>query len=359
MADDNNVGERRYRELDILKGIAILLVVLGHSGSVLTHFVYLFHVSVFFMASGLCYKRVTQWSEFISFAKRRIIRLYVPYVSLNLVLLCLNHLLINLELIGTQFYIEFKQFPIHVIKVFLLVENSQLIGAAWFLRILLLISLVYAFVDLILSKLKYSPFIVQGFIAFAFYCIGYYLWYIKTTSNTVLEYLIILLTVYILFYFGWICHYIIDCKKISINNELIMVLSFVILLACNYAGGIVLGKEYGFFGFSLITGVLGWIFLWNLARILLKYIKEERLFSYMGRKSIGILLGHLICFKLVTIMQIIVYHADWDSLTMFPIYIKDEVWSIIYTIVGVCGSLGITRIYEIVKVKSKWIWKKK
>ena len=45
-------GKSRDDRIDMVKGIAIILVVLGHSGFPLTHWVYLFHMAVFFICAG-------------------------------------------------------------------------------------------------------------------------------------------------------------------------------------------------------------------------------------------------------------------------------------------------------------------
>ncbi len=44
--------QKRDKTLDVLKGIGIILMVVGHSGSRLANFIYLFHMALFFMASG-------------------------------------------------------------------------------------------------------------------------------------------------------------------------------------------------------------------------------------------------------------------------------------------------------------------
>ena len=47
--------QKRIPELDILKGIAIALVVIGHTRVSGNSFIYLFHMAVFFIASGVFY----------------------------------------------------------------------------------------------------------------------------------------------------------------------------------------------------------------------------------------------------------------------------------------------------------------
>ena len=45
--------KRRIEEIDIIKAIAIICMVLGHSGSPATSFVYKFHMAVFLLHQGL------------------------------------------------------------------------------------------------------------------------------------------------------------------------------------------------------------------------------------------------------------------------------------------------------------------
>lgn len=67
----------RYDFVDLLKVLAILLVVIGHFSNDLTtrRFVYSFHIPLFFILSGFLYKKRTVGVEF----KRSIISLLLPY----------------------------------------------------------------------------------------------------------------------------------------------------------------------------------------------------------------------------------------------------------------------------------------
>lgn len=47
--------KNRNISIDIIKGIGIILMVGGHCGMPFTHFIYLFHMAIFFMASGYCF----------------------------------------------------------------------------------------------------------------------------------------------------------------------------------------------------------------------------------------------------------------------------------------------------------------
>lgn len=77
----------RLNWLDIAKGIAILLMVLGHTSipSVLSNFIWAFHMPLFFIASGW----TTNWekTDFIGFTKSKIRTLLVPFFVYSLVVL--------------------------------------------------------------------------------------------------------------------------------------------------------------------------------------------------------------------------------------------------------------------------------
>ena len=76
--------------LDIAKGIAILLMVIGHTSipTFLSNFIWAFHMPLFFIASGW----TTNWqkTDFIGFTKRKIRTLMVPFIIYSLVVLIIQ-----------------------------------------------------------------------------------------------------------------------------------------------------------------------------------------------------------------------------------------------------------------------------
>ena len=81
-----------------MKGILIILVVLGHIHTPFTSWIYLFHIPVFFMISGFCWK--TKYSVDIKSMKTYVIgklkRLYVPSVIVNVLFILLNNLFLRI-----------------------------------------------------------------------------------------------------------------------------------------------------------------------------------------------------------------------------------------------------------------------
>ena len=56
---DRQEDRQRIEELDIVKALGIICMVAGHSDAPFTHFIYLFHMAVFFMAAGFFFKDET------------------------------------------------------------------------------------------------------------------------------------------------------------------------------------------------------------------------------------------------------------------------------------------------------------
>lgn len=84
-----------------MKGILIILVVLGHIHTPFTAWIYQFHIPVFFMISGFCWK--TKHANSMESMKQYVIgklkRLYVPFVILNVSFILLNNFFLHIGFI--------------------------------------------------------------------------------------------------------------------------------------------------------------------------------------------------------------------------------------------------------------------
>jgi len=68
--------------VDIAKGIAIIAVVFGHSGdSHLIHYIYWFHMPLFFIISGYLFEPIKTTKQLPSLIKKYNLRLLIPYIS--------------------------------------------------------------------------------------------------------------------------------------------------------------------------------------------------------------------------------------------------------------------------------------
>ena len=93
---------QRDDTIDIVKGVGITLVVLGHSGcpTWLHDFVYQFHMPLFFIASGWFFS----WKkEFKDFAIRKVQTLYIPFVIWSVVFLLLHNIFFKMGILSAEY----------------------------------------------------------------------------------------------------------------------------------------------------------------------------------------------------------------------------------------------------------------
>jgi len=84
LAAMERVQFERYEWLDIIRGIGIICVVVGHvAPQYVAKWIYIFHMPLFFVASGLTHSRKNTWD----LARQRADRLLRPYFSYLLILL--------------------------------------------------------------------------------------------------------------------------------------------------------------------------------------------------------------------------------------------------------------------------------
>ena len=166
---ENAQSTKRVAFLDVMKGIGILFVCLGHSVSTMAHplnvFVLSFHMPLFFFVSGVVFMSDAQRS-FKEFVIRKMRAILLPYVIL-VVLSC-----------GGEFIIEVvvKKLIMHQEAAFELSSALQ----QWFLITLFLGNLALWCVNR-LMKTKVKLAILIPICAVVFYCINYPGLYLQQT----------------------------------------------------------------------------------------------------------------------------------------------------------------------------------
>ena len=91
--------KKRDIRIDIMKGIAIILMVYGHSGAPLKNFIYLFHMAVFFMISGYLFdeKKVISHGDTAKYIVKKIKSLWLIYFVWNTAFILLNNFFLKIN----------------------------------------------------------------------------------------------------------------------------------------------------------------------------------------------------------------------------------------------------------------------
>lgn len=143
---------RKYRELDIAKGIAIIAVVLGHAfpdadygisnftANTIHTFVYGFHMPVFFFIAGLLSAKHSG-DKPLNYIKKRAAKLLIPYFLLSIVGLVLKQVFASEANHTYELYSSWK----------ILLGQSPM-GGMWYLWTLFLMSVVFIFLVKFIKK---------------------------------------------------------------------------------------------------------------------------------------------------------------------------------------------------------------
>ena len=147
------------------KACAILLMVTAHAGcpSYMHHFIYAFHMPLFFIMSGYCFK-MKYLDDAKTFVKRRFTGIWWPYVKWVLFFLVLHNVLFYLNIYNDVYGFNgavshlytWQEFLKGFVNTFRFAHGEQLLGGFWFLKELFWASLLgYVFIRY-LRKFKIS-----------------------------------------------------------------------------------------------------------------------------------------------------------------------------------------------------------
>ena len=154
------MAKRRDPVIDSMRGIGIVLMVLGHSGYPGTDFIYLFHMALFFMLSGWLF---SLRGGPVHFIKRKAVTLWLPFVLANTAFTVLNNLFLKSDERILQVPGNAVTTPVTVKDVIgrtvhwcVFDGGTQLGGAMWFIQALFQVSILYALVEFILQRLLHG-----------------------------------------------------------------------------------------------------------------------------------------------------------------------------------------------------------
>lgn len=151
--------EKRNADIDILKGIGIVAMIAGHVpvNQILVHFIYIFHMPLFFWISGYLYKRKDFPISVI--AKKYFRKLFIPYFFGGVCGYCLW--LIEMK------PISFQQGLAPVVSLFFFnTDGMPIAGALWYLTAIFFVYIIYIVVDKVRVFLKNVIIISLAIIGF-------------------------------------------------------------------------------------------------------------------------------------------------------------------------------------------------
>lgn len=269
------MGRIYFEDVNIAKGIAMLLVILGHSPIVypidlqqifwcrwLVDVIYSFHMPCFFLLSGFLFANTTAQGHKNIINKVR--RILVPYFCFSILILGIKYIIPSLvnrkvDSIGTyidkilfyggEYWFVYVLFFIFFIFEYLRYFLNKKILAYWLLLLLIIVyvsGIVPFASNLFLNGIivYYSFFFVFGYIFYS-----QYQWFKKWISKD--------------------CIYYSLCFLFGVTNILLIHDLEKILLLKNY-----------------ILPIIGTFFCWSLSMRVLDFVQLRKIFGYLGKYSL-------------------------------------------------------------------------
>ncbi len=359
---------QRDKRIDIIKGLAIILMVLGHSGFAGKKYIYLFHMAVFFMASGYLFKPDYEGKikGIVNYIWKKVKGIWLPYFIWNAVFTLLNNVFITLHIYSdTPFeavglavtghsFMSPGQMAKNIIKGVAMLGRTEMGGAFWFLRTLFALSILFCIVDYVLFRVIKSERVRNVFhllIAVGFGGVGYMAHLLDVKSLSVP----IVLSSYLLYYAGY------AIKKYGVMSVVPRiagtVVGFVVLLVCTYVGpAISVGdNSYGNPLYLLLCSFAGWCLLYGIAELMDKFSKAS-VIAYIGQNTLPIVIHHFWCFKVVHLLQIVLYGYPMKYLSSFPYLNCEKGWWLLYLLVGVAMPILLQMAWLKIKNTSKLLF---
>lgn len=327
--------------MDVLRAITIILVVVGHSGFPFTNFIYLFHITLFFFISGYFFKDEYVHQP-ITFIKKRIRSLYLPFVGYSLAFLSLHNVFYKLNFYSNKISYA-KNFVINLytpadfiyraIRNIKFIETEQLLGAFWFLPCLFSVSIMFLLICLI-SKYVFQKYSEYAKLLLVVLCFAFGT-FASQKNVQFFFYGDIALVAVLIYYFGYLYR---RYEKYIQFKPYYLVPALLILLFSSFHGHIEMSlnkyPNMPFFIYNSLAGIY-------LSLYVAKHITNKgiiRLFSFIGIHTIAILALHFLSFKLINFIQLTYfdYHIyPLYLMAIFPTLNTSGIWWVAYTLAGI------------------------
>ncbi len=308
---------------DAIKGVAILLMVIGHSGcpNYLGTFIFLFHMGLFYYASGHFFKPHGIGS-FLPFLRKKVTGLYRPYVLWGGVFLLLHNVFYSVGWYTDEYSIG--DTIEMLVKIVSFRQTECLLSPLWFLTSLFK-GLVITYIVCLFPQKKIQWMFVIMLYLFA--------WISRENEIWLSWYLNRDMGIVIAIFLGY------KLKDFCLlQSKWCFVASVILLLSsCFWVRIDVMNGCFGHGMFPIVT-LAGVVFIKNIVSVCKQ--KSEfcyRLFVWLGRNSLHVLIFHLSGFHLLSQVMLCFGIGDPASLSNWGILdgINHNVWFIPYTLAGV------------------------
>lgn len=346
--EEKAIHKERIEWCDIYKGLLMLLVVTGHATGMFNRYIYQFHMAAFFVISG--YTSNLDKRDFPHYIFDKFYKIMVPFfflgVSGNLFFCILNRINVLDKVSTTVYSVSLQQAMMALFSKNLFIYCDWL-GAIWFLPVLFVASIL-AKIIYFLTKKNRIWMVILSVLIFSLSENS-----IMTGNN------IIILSGLAQFYF--IMGILLRCalgkydrseKSVKFTGILTVIFCLVWYICSDKFIKITVdwpSQKFNGTMQDILLPILGIAVTYMLAHLLKKFSITNRLFSYIGKNTMGIMSFHFLGFKAAYALLILLgcMRADEFSLLTPPTEVGNRYWFII-VLISISISLllwrGLNRI---------------
>lgn len=367
-----NSSVKRDTTISICKGLAIILMVIGHADCPrdISIFLYEFHMPLFFMAAGYFFS-LRYLDDEATFVKKRIKGLYMPFLKWSVFFLIIHNWMFSLGILNERYgnwtggvthpytWHQAQQRLWNMVSA-MGGYDEFLCGAFWFFRGLFVASILY----LIFFKLGVTAWrkvarkapsersltlwIPLAVCAAALVLAGW-----KSGQN--LKVITLVQGGYRdimgVFFFGvgFLFRQWKHCYKVTWWSTLLF---FVIVwFFSQYAKANMNWKAtFNEFLSLPLPAVCGCLMTYNIATWIDRHEGRARnLLVYLGDHTLPIFVFHIISYKVVSVLKIMYYHLEWEQIGCHMVihdHASEDCFWILYTIAGVGIPAAVNYAYE-------------
>ena len=332
--------KRNY--ISIAKAIGIVLMVVGHSGcpQAVSRFIYIFHMPLFFVCSGLFFKEITEKNKLIKFYHKKIHGLYLPYLKWSLLFLILHNSFRYLHITGSRIYTA-EDYLNGLVRLLTMTDYELLIRPFWFLKELLLASLCVANISFLhshfLTQIKTIHLLL---LSLALSIFAKFLPPIPLIGDSSVVFLSIAY-----FYTGIL---ISQYKEYFHTGTTLLVITTMIV---TFGSILFVGKID--MRFTTASNTIPY-YLLSLTGVIMIFVLSKRIerikgtsaLYYIGNNTMPILAMNLLALKAGSLIKIWIYGMPFDYLESYTVIYDNNTWFwLLYTIVGITIPLFLDFIY--------------
>lgn len=345
----------RDHGVSIAKGIAIILMVLGHAQcpEAINSYLGMMRMPLFFFMSGYCFKEKYLDNSF-PYMKRRVTGIYWPYLKWSLFFLMIHNLCFYANIYSDEYGFHGRtsilyttsDYIQHAISIVTKMQgHERLLGGFWFLKSLF----VGSFIFYVTRRVVHSPYIsipllmaLTVFLSFLNWKIPYFVIGARETLGALF---LMVGHVYKTYNF-----------KVHQNNYFVVLALVFVGIGSIYWPTTMRSFTYINVMPYALTSIIGTLALFKVGIFVANSTESLvfRFLDYVGRYTFNVLTWHFLSMKLVSLVIIYIYGLPIKQLAEFPVIesYAHEGWWMIYFIVGVSVPVAGTYIYHRVRVKT-------